>query len=336
MNKHLKHIVFTFALVFVMNLQITAQTKFDLTFEQQVEGNELYVDVFVQKTSGDDIVLGGFNLPFRDLGSDLDLANAQIIETGKFSFEHAPDSYVGPMLNDIGSLHLYFLKKQNASGAGETLGSEREKIVRLTIPILNDCGNSNLVWVTDRGTLTDFNNRKIKGNASFVNPGKFEFKPQLSAPIIVEKEGVLSASLSPSYQWNLNGQPMPGATNKDLIMSDEGEYSVTTTDGCTSLTSEIFDYSKAGPQLTVDAYPNPYVSNTTISYNLPEEGKVSLRVYDISGTLIKTIFEGYQDKGQYQFDFSAQASSMSSGVYYAKLTVGERAVSQQLIELTSN
>jgi Secretion system C-terminal sorting domain len=68
-------------------------------------------------------------------------------------------------------------------------------------------------------------------------------------------------------------------------------------------------------------YPNPFNPVTNISYNLPKSSKVSLKVYDIKGQLISTLFEGNQNTGIYitQFD----GSKLASGVYFYKLEAGD-------------
>ena len=38
------------------------------------------------------------------------------------------------------------------------------------------------------------------------------------------------------------------------------------------------------------AYPNPFNPSTTISFDLPETGKVSLNVYDLKGALLEHYF----------------------------------------------
>jgi hypothetical protein len=68
-------------------------------------------------------------------------------------------------------------------------------------------------------------------------------------------------------------------------------------------------------------YPNPFNPVTNISYMIPKNTKVSLKVYDIKGQLISTLFEGNQNEGIYitQFD----GSKLASGVYFYKLEAGD-------------
>ena len=72
-------------------------------------------------------------------------------------------------------------------------------------------------------------------------------------------------------------------------------------------------------------YPNPFNPLTVISYQLPVNGDVTLKVYDILGNEIATLVDEYKEAGRYEIEFPAEtrhASSLSSGVYLYKLTVG--------------
>lgn len=68
-------------------------------------------------------------------------------------------------------------------------------------------------------------------------------------------------------------------------------------------------------------YPNPFNPVTIITYMLPKNSQVSLKVYDMTGQLIITLCEGNQNAGIYLMNFDA--SNLSSGVYFYKLTANE-------------
>lgn len=71
---------------------------------------------------------------------------------------------------------------------------------------------------------------------------------------------------------------------------------------------------------TLENYPNPFNSVTTISYAIPERAHVSLSVYDILGREIAKLVDDVQDANQYTIQFDA--SRLSSGVYFYRLRVG--------------
>ncbi len=61
-------------------------------------------------------------------------------------------------------------------------------------------------------------------------------------------------------------------------------------------------------------YPNPFNPSTVISYNLPFDASVTLTVYDMLGRHVKSLADGFQPSGNYDFRFDG--SYLSSGIYF--------------------
>jgi len=68
-------------------------------------------------------------------------------------------------------------------------------------------------------------------------------------------------------------------------------------------------------------YPNPFNPTTTIRYQIPEQGFVMLKVYDVLGNEITSLVNEEKTAGNYQIDFDA--SSLSSGIYFYQLKVAD-------------
>ena len=64
-------------------------------------------------------------------------------------------------------------------------------------------------------------------------------------------------------------------------------------------------------------YPNPFNPTTQISYSIPQSGYISLKVYNLLGEEIKTLFEGVQHTGNYITWFDG--TELASGVYLYQL-----------------
>lgn len=67
-------------------------------------------------------------------------------------------------------------------------------------------------------------------------------------------------------------------------------------------------------------YPNPFNPSTVIEYALPNDGNVSIKVYDVTGREVYTLVNSFKPKGIHKVNFNA--GSLSNGVYYYKLTAG--------------
>jgi hypothetical protein len=61
-------------------------------------------------------------------------------------------------------------------------------------------------------------------------------------------------------------------------------------------------------------YPNPFNPNTVINYSVPKDGMVTLKVYNVSGQLVKELMNSQQIAGSYNVVFNA--NGLSSGIYF--------------------
>jgi hypothetical protein len=64
-------------------------------------------------------------------------------------------------------------------------------------------------------------------------------------------------------------------------------------------------------------YPNPFNPSTVISYSLPVNSDVTLKVFDILGKEVAVLFSGNQNAGEYNVEWNA--NEFSSGVYFYEL-----------------
>jgi hypothetical protein len=67
-------------------------------------------------------------------------------------------------------------------------------------------------------------------------------------------------------------------------------------------------------------YPNPFNPTTIITYQLPMNSKVGLKIYDLLGREIAMLVEEEQSAGWKEVQWNA--SSVSSGIYFYRLTAG--------------
>jgi hypothetical protein len=66
-------------------------------------------------------------------------------------------------------------------------------------------------------------------------------------------------------------------------------------------------------------YPNPFNPSTTIQYHIPQDGFVTLKVFDILGNEITTLVDKNMNPGYYAATFDG--SRYASGMYFARITV---------------
>ena len=76
-------------------------------------------------------------------------------------------------------------------------------------------------------------------------------------------------------------------------------------------------------------YPNPFNPATSISYQLSGVNFVTLKVFDPLGREVATLASGTRERGKHMVVWNARA--MSSGVYFYRLTAGDRTETKKLI-----
>jgi hypothetical protein len=81
-------------------------------------------------------------------------------------------------------------------------------------------------------------------------------------------------------------------------------------------------------------YPNPFNPSTRISYYLPRALHVTLTVYDVRGTLVRTLLDQPAGVGYHSLVWDGTDSSGSrvgSGVYFYRLRAGNKVITRKLV-----
>jgi len=84
-------------------------------------------------------------------------------------------------------------------------------------------------------------------------------------------------------------------------------------------------------------HPNPFNPATTISYRLGKPTRTSLRIYDLSGRLVRSLIVGQeQSAGSYDFTWQGRndaGQAVPSGTYLYRLDAGTHSQSRRLMLL---
>jgi photosystem II stability/assembly factor-like uncharacterized protein len=90
------------------------------------------------------------------------------------------------------------------------------------------------------------------------------------------------------------------------------------------------------PELVVPAtmsisqnYPNPFNPTTKIVYRIAKRENITLKVYDSLGREVRVLVDGTKETGTYAVDFNA--SSLSSGIYYVRLSSPSTSISRKMV-----
>ncbi len=156
--------------------------------------------------------------------------------------------------------------------------------------------------------------------------------------------GVWKATLKPGFQqggkwYDYFSGDSVSLTNTDTTFSlNPGEYHIYTTmkiptpdttsiiTGMRETTSAVIkNYS------LLQNYPNPFNPATTIKYQIPQAGSVTLRIYDVLGRLVTTLVNEFQYSGTHVVQFNAL--NLASGIYFYQLQSNNFLITKKMLLL---
>jgi len=121
-----------------------------------------------------------------------------------------------------------------------------------------------------------------------------------------------------------------GQNTEGLYVDDVGLYYAYTITGVEAVSGVP---AAAGASLQ-KIYPNPFNPSTTIEFSVPVTGSASMRIYDIQGKTVATLFKDSMAAGVYRVRWNGQADNgreLSSGVYFARLETAKGRASARLM-----
>jgi hypothetical protein len=83
-------------------------------------------------------------------------------------------------------------------------------------------------------------------------------------------------------------------------------------------------------------FPNPFNPSTTIAYSIADDTNVDLRIYDVTGALVKTLVDDFRKKNNYKIVWDGinnQGNSVASGVYFYRLIAGDFRATKKMVLL---
>ncbi len=142
----------------------------------------------------------------------------------------------------------------------------------------------------------------------------------------------LNCSLCESGTWRLAGEDCIKFEKRAFADSES-----TSPGGWGIIGMEDFPVADTLPKFLVpssqfsvfNSSPNPFNPETALSYQLQAASNVELAIYDIAGREVAVLAEGFYPTGTHQAVWDA--SSMASGVYFARLQVGDEVATTKLL-----
>lgn len=159
----------------------------------------------------------------------------------------------------------------------------------------------------------------IEGALEFrTHGGGTEFGGSYEMPLLGGYKWVVQIFLPPVHDEPVKSDTIDVVSGDNLVR----DYTIT----LLSITAPM-----AGGNLPVDYalgdnYPNPFNPSTTITYQLPEAGHVTLRIYDLTGKVVNTLVGEYRPAGYHQVVWNgrdSRSAPVATGVYFYRIVAGK-------------
>ncbi len=154
---------------------------------------------------------------------------------------------------------------------------------------------------------------------AIVNPGNGD-TTFLGNNLYIENIKSVAFPYNQKYYWRVRSENLNG-------VSDWSETWSFTTSSPTNV-----DETKSPIRFSLSQnYPNPFNPGTKISWQSSVSSHQTLKVYDILGNEVATLVDEYRNAGNYEIEFDA--SELSSGIYFYKLSAGSFVETKKMILL---
>jgi len=94
--------------------------------------------------------------------------------------------------------------------------------------------------------------------------------------------------------------------------------------------------SNQGPLVTrlYAPRPNPFRSALAIRYSLSATGRASVRICDLAGRVVRTLFNSEQQPGRYSVTWNGaddRGRELARGIYFCRFTAGDHRATEKLV-----
>ncbi|MDB5236117.1 MAG: hypothetical protein JWR44_3110 [Hymenobacter sp.] len=83
-------------------------------------------------------------------------------------------------------------------------------------------------------------------------------------------------------------------------------------------------------EVVLEAYPNPFTTETTVHFRAPETSAATVRVYNMLGVPVATLFEGLAEEGR-DYSLTLHAEQLPTGLYLCRFLSKGHTQTQQLM-----
>jgi len=96
----------------------------------------------------------------------------------------------------------------------------------------------------------------------------------------------------------------------------------------------VSEYVNVPKAITAKNIPNPFSLETEIVYSIPSKSYCSVKIYDVSGKLVRNLVNGMFEPGCYRVRWDGTNDAgmrLASGIYFYRVSAGNLAVTKEVI-----
>jgi len=256
----------------------------------------------------------------------------EIIHTSDYAIDGVHNTYSMSAISGNGKCKVAMTRMENAWAYNELFLAEND-------------GES---WTVDRTTLTDSTNfvtayemndtTNIFYRYYITNEARYGYK------FLTHTDNGFSNTAVLSFNDNNNTyQLMVAEHHSDPLIyqyydKDKAMYYLCSGEIGDLVISDVEEYNDNTPSnySLEQNYPNPFNPETTIDFYVPETGKVSIKIYNVLGQLVKTLVDEVKSEGSYSVMWNGKdenEKSAVSGIYIYQMIANGYKTSKKMISL---
>ncbi len=176
--------------------------------------------------------------------------------------------------------------------------------------------------------LTGLSNAKVQWNSN--NVQLFDLQLSIDGGAKWQTVATSVAALKKALDWKVvDGITTDNAILRAVYSNDTDlEYSRSQKFG---IKPSATDVQEDNANFTVGAaYPNPFVTETSVEFNLPQEEAVTIELYSTTGAMVSTVLENAPMKSGSN-NVRIKSNGLTQGVYFVKITAGTKSVIREVV-----
>ena len=286
-------------------------------------------------------ITGGRNVADFQFTFDYDSSVLEFISTSRSNY------LVGSVGNGDGTLETVTfevrdVKASTVSVSGHLIAPNGLRYLptfesaEVVVPLLGDVNRDGVVNILDLVQVASKFGQRVSGDPADINEDGV-----VNIVDLVKVAGALGGGAAAPSVWHLNPEAIPARADVQQWLSQARHLNLTdpiSQRGILFLENLLAALTPKETALLAN-YPNPFNPETWIPYQLAKPANVTLTIYAVNGTVIRTLALGYQPVGIYQGKNRAAywdgrntlGEPVASGVYFYTLTAGEFTATRKML-----